>query len=366
MPWNNQNGGGGWKGGGGGPWGQGPQGGGPSNQQPPDLEELLKRSQDKFKQAMPGGGGGVFWLIAIVLVLFVWGFNSVHTIDADEEGVVLRFGKYDRTLPAGLRVVLWPVETIEKVKYTAQNQETFGLGNREAFGGSSSGNSDSLMLAGDLNLVDIKFTVLWKIKDSQNFLFNVKDPQGLIKGVSQSAMREVVGRTTAEKVRTTQREATQDEVKKLIQAALDTYNAGISIQKVNLEDADPPRQVAKAFEEVQGAAQEQNRLIREAERYRNEKLGTARGQASQTIEAAKGYKARIVAEAEGEAQRFISVYNEYVKAKDVTRKRLFFETMEQVLSKSNKVIIEKGGSGVVPYLPLPEVGKRSSANRGGQ
>ncbi len=362
MPWNNQNGGGGWKsggsGGGGGPWGQGPQGGGPGQQ--PDLEELLKKSQDKLKQAMPGGGGtGLIWLLAALLLLGVWISQSVHTIKPDEKGVVLQFGKYHRTLGSGFRLVYWPIETIEKVKFAAENQLNFGT--NSSFNNSSD-NSESLMLAGDRNLVDIQFTVLWKIKDSQQYLFNVKDPERLVRVVAESAMREIVGRTPAEKVRTDGRFEAQEQVQKLIQSALDTYQAGILIRGVKLEKADPPPKVIDAFEDVQRAEQNQNKFIREAEQYRNKLLGEAKGKVSKITEEAKAYKARVVAEAEGEAQRFISVYEEYAKAKDVTRKRLFLETMENVLSKSNKVIIEKGGPGVVPYLPLPEVQKRT--NRG--
>ena len=355
MPWNNQNGGGGWKSGGnggGGPWGQGPQGSGGPGQQP-DLEELLKRSQDKLKQAMPGGGGtSLIWLIAILGLVFVWIMQSVHTIQPDERGVVLQFGKYDRTLNSGLHLVLWPVETIEKVKFETENQLNFG------------GTSESVMLAGDQNLVDIQFTVLWKVKDSQNYLFNVRSQEQLVRLVSESAMREIVGRTPAEQIRTSGRFKAQEKVQALIQTTLDDYNSGILIRGVKLEKADPPPKVIDAFEEVQRAEQNQNKFIRQAEQYRNKLLGEAKGKVAKIVEDAKAYKTKVTAEADGEAQRFISVYEEYSKAKDVTRKRLFLETLENVLSKSNKVIIEQGGkSGVVPYLPLPEVGKRA---KGGQ
>ena len=359
MPWSNQSGGGGgWKSGGGGPWGQRPPGGGGGGAgggPGPDLEEMLRKGQDRLRQAMPGGGGNkMIWAIAMLVIIGIWAANSFYTVDAEEEGVVLRFGKYVRSTPPGLHFIIWPIETVEKPKVQAENQLNFGVSSR---GGSQEG----LMLAGDQNIVDIKFTVLWKIQDARKYLFNVRDPELLVRYVAESAMREIVGRTPAEQIRTQGRLEAQNQVKGLIQTTLDKYNAGILITGVKLEKADPPPAVIDAFEEVQRAEQNQNQFIREAERYRNKVLGEARGEASKIVEDAKAYKARVVNEAEGEAQRFVSIYDEYSKAKDVTRKRLFLETLEEVYSKTPKVIIEQGqqgGSGVVPYLPLPEVAKR--------
>lgn len=354
MPWSNQSGGGGWKGGNGGPWGQGPSGpGGPS----PDLEEMLRKGQDRLKQAIPGGGGGKFmWVFVLFGLIGIWLMNSFYTVAPEERGIVLRFGKFVRATPPGLHFIIWPIETVETPKIQAENQLNFGMSAR---GGSPEG----LMLAGDQNIVDIKFTVLWKISDPEKFLFNVRNPERLVGVVAEAAMREIVGRTTAEQIRTQGRLEAQNQVLALIQGTLDSYNSGILITGVKLEKADPPPAVIDAFEEVQRAEQNQNKFIREAEQYRNKILGEARGEASQIVEDAKAYKARVVNEADGEAQRFISVFNEYDKAKDVTRKRLFLETLEEVLSKSNKVIIEQGsqGSGVVPYLPLPEVARRNKS-----
>jgi membrane protease subunit HflK len=184
--------------------------------------------------------------------------------------------------------------------------------------------------------------------------------------IAESALREVVGRTPAEEIRTRGRQAAQQSVHTLIQATLDSYDSGISITGVQLERADPPPQVVDAFEEVQRAEQNQNRLIREAEQYRNQRLGAARGEAAKIVEDAKGYKARVVAEAQGESQRFLSVYQEYARAKDVTRQRLFLETVEEVLSQSNKIVIDNknAGSGVIPYLALPEVQQRRNQPAG--
>ncbi|MFQ5625078.1 MAG: FtsH protease activity modulator HflK [Methyloligellaceae bacterium] len=351
MPWSNQS------GGGGGPWGQGPNGGGRRPGGPsPDLEEIIRKGQDRLKQAMPGGGSGkLMWVIVLLGLAGIWLMNSFYTVSPEEEGVVLRFGKYVRSTPPGLHFIIWPVETVEMPKVQEENQLNFGLSSR---GGSPEG----LMLAGDQNIVDIKFTVLWKISDAQKFVFNVRNPERLVRVVAESAMREIVGRTQGDQVRTQGRLKAQNQVLALIQDTLDTYGSGIRITAVKLEKADPPPSVIDAFEEVQRAEQNQNKFIRQAEQYRNKLLGEARGKSSKIVEDAKAYKARVVNEAEGEAQRFISVYNEYSKAKDVTRKRLFLETLEQVYSQTNKVIIEKGqSSGVVPYLPLPEIAKRSKS-----
>ena len=372
MAWSNQGGGGDNRG----PWGQGPSGsnggGGGGRQQAPDLEDLLKKGQERLKDIIPGGGGGgggggglssggsnKFMFLLVVLGLgIVWIMNAVYTVDPDEQGVVLRLGEYSRTTDPGLHFILWPIETVETPKVQAVNQLDFGV---------SSGSQEGLMLAGDQNIVDIRFTVLWKIKDAKEYLFNTRGPEQLVRVMAESAMRDVVGRTKADQIRTQGRLEAQNAVTVLIQEALDSFKAGILITGVQLEKADPPPSVIDAFEEVQRAEQNQNKFIREAEQYRNKLLGEARGEASKTVEEAKGYKARVVAEADGEAQRFVSVYDEYAKAKDVTRKRLFLETMEQVLTNSNKVIIEggQGGSGVVPYLPLPEVQKRRSGSTGG-
>lgn len=362
MPWSSQNGGGsgGWKSGGGGPWGQRPTGGGSGGGGPsPDLEEILRRSQDSLRRAMPGGGGSkMMWLVVILGLFGFWLLNSFYQVQADEQGIVLRFGKYARTTGPGLHFIVWPVETVETPKVLAENQMNFGLGTR---GGSPEG----LMLAGDQNIVDIKFTVLWKIADPEKYLFNVREPERLVRVVAESAMREIVGRTPAEQVRTQGRLEAQTAVRDLMQTTLDSYNSGILITGVQLEKADPPPPVIDAFEEVQRAEQNQNTFIREAEQYRNKLLGEAQGEASKIVEEAKAYKSRVTLEAEGEARRFESVLEEYSKAKDVTRRRLFIETLEDVLANSNKVIIEQnGGQGVVPYLPLPEVQRRAGQSGG--
>ena len=364
MPWSNQGGNNGNNGNGnsGGPWGQGPRRpNGGDGGQPPDLDEIIRQGQEKIKQIFPGAGstgnGGsnkFIWMIVALGVVGIVLMNSFYRVQPDEEGVVLRLGKYNRTAGPGLHFAMWPIERPEVLQVKKEHNLTFGRAN----------SNEGLMLAGDQNIVDIRFTVQWRIADPQKYLFNIQQPIPLIRVVSESAMRDVVGRTAAETVRTKGRFATQEQVRELIQKTLNSYNAGININGVQLEQADPPPQVVDAFEEVQRAEQEQNKLIREAERYRNKLLGLARGDAAEIVEKAKAYKARVVAEAEGEAQRFVKIYNEYAKAKDVTRKRLFLETLEEVLGNSNKVIIGDGkGQGVVPYLPLPEVKNRIESGR---
>ena len=369
MPWKNEGGGGGNRG----PWGQGPSnnnnggggnrgGGGPNS---PDLEEMIRRGQEALKRMMPGGGGprgpvgggGATpsvgggrgkWILPVVLILGYALFSSVQQVQPDERGVVLRLGHYNRTVLPGLRFALWPIETMERVPVEAEQQTLFG-----------SDEETGLMLAGDQNLIDIRFTVLWKISNPEEYLFNVEDQKGMVVSVAESAMREVVGRTTAEVFRTTGRDAAQDEVREIAQKTLDKYKAGIRITGVQLERADPPKPVIAAFEEVQRAEQDQANFINQAEQYKNTKLRAVEGDAAKKIEDAEAYKSKIIAEAQGESQRFLSVYKEYAAAKDVTRQRIFLETLEGVLSSSNKVMIEggQGGSGVVPYLPLPEIQK---------
>lgn len=358
MPWKNQSGGGGpWGGGGngGGPWGQGPRG--PSGPQgsPPDLEDIIRRGQDRLKNALPGGGAAnpaMFVIIGVVLVAF-WLFQSIYTVQPDELAVELRFGKPKQELSEpGLHFHWWPVETVEKAN-TAEKL----INIPEGRGNSASG----LMLSGDQNIVDVRFSVAYQVSDPKAYLFNVSDPDEMVRQIAESAMREAVGRRPAQDIFRDDRQGVADAVRTNIQQTLDEYGAGIGVNAISIEDAAPPREVADAFDEVQRAEQDEDRFVEEANQYSNQKLGQARGEAAQVREDAAAYKNRIVQEAQGEAQRFISVYDEYAKAPEVTRKRLYLETMEKVLQGTNKVIIEQGnGQGVVPYLPLPELQKRAT------
>ncbi len=373
MPWSNQS-GGGWNSnnsGPGGPWGQGPQGprgGGGGGGNPPDLEEIIRRGQDRLKRALPGNSGvgtPLFWGIAAIVAILLYGFQSVYTVQPDQRGVELRFGKpKEEVSQPGLQFVLWPVETVEIANIQERQIE---IGSSQRANQTSSG----LMLSGDQNIVDVTFSVLYSVVDPKAFLFNVSNPDDAVRQVAESAMREVVGRRPAQDVFRDDRGGISDAVRATVQQTLDEYGLGVQINTVSIEDAAPPRQVADAFDEVQRAEQDEDRFVEEAQQYSNQKLGAARGQAAQIREEAAAYKNRVVQEAQGEAARFVSVYDEYAKAPEVTRKRLFLETMEGVLKSSNKVIIEQGqgGQGVVPYLPLNELTRRpatATSQTGGQ
>ncbi len=382
MPWSNQNGGGGpwggggdkntggpWGGGGGnggGPWGQGtrgPQrpGGGGGGGQPPDLEDIIRQGQDRLKRALPGGGGGGGRVLIGILVvggLLLYAMQSFYQVDTDERAVELLFGQPKEQLSEpGLHFHFWPVETVETVNI-AEKQVQIGVG---------AGNS-GLMLSGDQNIVDVQFAVLYSVIDPADYLFNVAGPDGMVEQVAESAMREIVGRRPAQDVFRDNRAAIAEEVRSSMQSTLESYGAGININTVSIEDAAPPREVADAFEEVQRAEQDEDRFREEANQYSNQQLGQARGEAAQIREDAAAYATRVVQEAQGEAARFISIYDEYRLAPDVTRKRLFLETMEGVLANSTMIILDEQGqgSGVVPYLPLPEIqNRRTAAQTGG-
>ena len=357
MPWSNQSGGGGNNG----PWGPRPGGPGGGGQQP-DLEDILRKSQDKLRQAMPGGGGG--WLLPGVLaalVAVVIGFFGFFVrVNTDEVGIVLRFGEYVRQLPPGLHVRLpYPVEEVLLPKVTRANRIEIGM--RTAQGANLSPRDvpeESLMLTGDENIVDIDFVVVWKINDAPDYLFNIQNPEGTVKDVSESAMREIVGQSDIEPILTAARAETEGKVEELIQRTLDGYKAGIEITQVQLQKVDPPAQVIDAFRDVQAARADEERLQNEAQAYANRVVPEARGEAERILQQAQGYRDRVIAEASGEAERFEKVLQEYEKAPDVTRQRIFIDTMKEVMSKTDKIIIDKDGGGVVPYLPLPELQKR--------
>ena len=350
MPWSNQSGGGGWKGGGGGPWG--PRPGGPGQQ--PDLEEILRRSQDRIRQAMPGGrmGGPFAVLIAVVLVALVGFFGFTVRVNPEELGVVLRFGKY--RAPAAARPEL-PLALSDRGGRAAQGHPRQSHRDRHARlvrqpRDASSTIRDvpeeSLMLTGDENIVDVDFVVFWRISDAPKFLFNIQNPEGTVKDVAESAMREIVGQSDIEPILTEARAKTEADVQELMQKTLDCYGAGVQVTQVQLQKVDPPAQVIDAFRDVQAARADQERLQNEAQAYANRIIPEAKGEAERILQAAQGYRDKVVAEAKGEADRFLKVYEQYKKAPDVTRQRMFIETMERVLGDTDKVIIdEQGGSG---------------------
>lgn len=363
MSWNNQ-GGGPWGGGGNnqGPWGQGPKrpngGGGPT---PPDLEEMLRKSQENMKRFIPNGmGGGTLVSFGLIILLGLWIASGFYRVDTNEQGVQLLFGKFVSSTGPGLH---WnypsPIGDVLKPKVTTVRKIEIGVPG-SSVRSRSAATGESLMLTGDQNIADVEFAVLWKVKDAASYLFNIRDPETTVRAAAQSAMREVIGQMNLEKINTEGRGQIAQEAEELIQQILDDYKSGIDIAGVELDRADPPQAVIEAFNDVQSARQDKERKQNEAEAYRNKIVPTARGEAQKLIQEAEAYKERVIKDADGEAKRFISVYDSYSANKDVTRERLYLETMQSVFQGSNKVIIDndKGGSGVVPYLPLPELQNR--------
>jgi membrane protease subunit HflK len=366
MPWSNQ-GGGPWGSGPKGPWGSGPQSSGPT---PPDLEDWLRRGQDKLRTVLPGGtlGGKGFGLIAAIAIV-VWGLSGLFRVEPDELGVVLRFGQYVRQVQPGLNYHLpYPIETALTPK--ALKVQQIDIGVRNVGGGVSDprrgGTSvrdvpeESLMLTGDENIVDVDFSVFWRVKPGGvgDYLFNIQNPEGTVKAVAESAMREVVGRSQISPLLTGARQVTETAVQELMQKTLDYYGAGILVQQVQLAKVDNPAQVIDSARDVQAARADQERAQNEAQAYANRVVPEARGKVAQITQAAEAYREQTVAEATGQTQRFLQILDQYQKAPDVTRERMYLETMERVFNGTDKVIIDAGqNNGVVPYLPLRELGQ---------
>jgi modulator of FtsH protease HflK len=376
MPWSSQGGGGGggggpWGGGGGGrgpnPWGRPSGGGGP---QPPNIEEILKRSQERLRRAMPGGFGSGKGL-AILAALFVaaWAvFGGMYRVQPDEEGVELLFGKWVDRTPPGLH--FWvppPFGSVIKPKVTRINSLDIGFrGAADRGGRSRSVPEEALMLTGDENILDIQYTVFWRISDPGKFLFNIASPEATVKAAAESAMREVVGNMQAQFALAEGRTQIESNASKLLQQILDQYGSGVQVTQLQLRGVEPPQQVIDAFRDVQRAQADRERARNEAESYRNDIVPRARGESQRLIQEADGYRQQVVAQAQGEASRFVAVYNAYKLAEDVTKQRLYLETMEQILRGVNKIIIDQalsGGQGVVPFLPLNELGRGTQPNR---
>lgn len=387
MPWSNQGGGkgsGGGGGGGGGPWGQGPWGsGGGGGKEPPDLDEILRRGQDRMRRVMRGGGGGAggngsggigggvpktfIFLVGLLLLAGATFYGFFYRVNPDEQGIVLRFGEYNRWDTPGLHWRLpYPIEEVRLPKVTQQRTIEVGSA-RSTLGARDSG----LMLTGDGSVVDVRFVVFWRISPDksengdtgvQQFLFNIAQPETTVREVAESAMREVVGQSALQPLLTGGRQKIQEEVQKLMQKTLDYYRAGIKIDQIQLKEVDPPEEVIGAFREVAAAAQERETLVKQAQTYADQVTPRARGDADRIVAAAEGYRDQTVAEATGQAARFLKVYDEYKKAPDVTRQRLFLEMQERVLEGTDKIIIDqKSGQGVVPYLPLDQLQKRETS-----
>ena len=380
MPWSDQRGGDGngpWgrppggsrgSGGGGGPRGGGGGGRGPGGRgpQPPDLEEVLRRGQDKVRRWMPSMRGPRGIIIILLVAIGIWLLTGFYRVEPDEQGVVLRFGEWTKTTQPGLNYHLpGPIETVLLPKVTKVNRVEIGYRTAEdnrGRVGQQSVPGESLMLTGDENIIDVKFTVFWVISDAGKFLFNVRSPERTVKDASEAAMREVIGNTDLNSALSEGRSLLASETQSLVQNILDSYDSGILITQVEPQKIDPPEAVIGAFRDVQAARADEERAKNEAEAYRNDILPRSRGEAERILQEAEAYEQEVVARANGEAQRFLLVYNEYRQAKNVTRQRIYLETMEKLLSGMNKVLIDSsnGSQGVVPYLPLPELNRRRS------
>ena len=340
----------------------------------PEIEDLVRKGQDRLRVLMGGRGGGgnqgggrgpqgprrdgpglsinrgTIGIAAAVAVVG-WAAMSFYTVNEGEQSVELLFGKPYSVSGAGLNFAPWPVVTKQIVNASGERVTEIGTG--------QAGPMDSgLMLTRDQNIVDMQYQVVWNVSNPEQFLFNLADPDDTIRAVAESAMRDIVARSEMAPILNRDREQIRSELERAVQETLNSYESGINIERVNLARADPPREVIDSFREVQAAQQERDRLEKEADAYANRVLAGARGDAARLIEEAEGYRAQAVNSAEGEAARFNSVYDEYVKAPDVTRRRMYLETMEKVLGNANKVLIDgsaQGQGGVVPYLPLDQL-----------
>lgn len=373
MPWSNNEGGNGgsWKPSPG-PWGPKPSGG-----PPPEFEEFLKRSQEKLKQWMPGSRGSGFGsrgLIALVLIGGIaWLLSGFYTVGPNEVGLNRIFGRYTGKTSPGLNYNLpLPIGNVEKLPVTDRNTINIGFGVRSDARSPGQVQIDlpeeSLMLTGDENIADVKFVVIWQIDPihPEDYAFNIANQHETVKAVAESAMREVIGRGQIQRILTADRPKIEADVQALMQGVLNWYKAGILVLQVQLQSVDPPEQVIAAFKDVTAAQQDQNRLRNEAEAYANRVVPEARGKAAAIIQEAEGYKVQTVAEATGQVSRFNQIYAQYKKAPEVTRERLYLETMERVLGGMNKIILDQSGQnpGVIPYLPLG--GLNGQASEGGR
>ena len=352
----------------------------PGNDGPqiPEIDEIVKKGQEQLRVLMGGKGRGGFnnggggggrgpegprvtkqgIALGALAAVELWAYMSFYTVRPEERSVELFLGEFSSVGNPGLNFAPWPIMTAEIVQVTNERQTDIGIGR----GGEDGG----LMLTRDQNIVDIGFQVVWNISDPAKFLFNLADPADTIRAVSESAMRDIIARSELSPILNRDRGAIAQDVRAQIQATLDSYESGLSVIRVNFEKADPPREVIDAFREVQAAQQERDRLEKEADAYANRVTAGARGEAARLLEESEAYRAQVVNNAQGEASRFLSVYEEYVKAPEVTRKRMYLETMERVFGGMNKVILDgvqggEGGQGVVPFLPLNELGRPAAA-----
>lgn len=369
MPWTNNSGGGGpWGSGGrsGGPWGSG---GGPGLPQAPNIDELLRKGQDFVRRFLPRGfGGGKGLAILAAILVGLWLLSGFYRVQPDEQGVVMRFGAFDRTTPPGLNYALpYPIETVTTPRVTRINRIDVGF--RSQVEGprpvaTRDVTEESLMLTGDENIIDIDFAVFWRIRDAGQFLFNIRNPEQTVKSAAESVMREVIGRTPIQPALTEARAQIEQAVREGAQGILDQYQAGIEVAQVQLQKVDPPAAVIDAFRDVQRANADRERLRNEAEAFRNDIIPRARGEAERIVQEAQGDREGRIARARGEAERFNQILAAYAEARDVTRQRLYLETMEEILRSSSTVLVDDKVQNLVPFLPLNDLNRARQAQPG--
>src|SRR6266851_1469553 len=357
MAWNNNS---------GGPWGSGGNrggGGGPfGSRRPPDMEDVIRRGQERLKNLIPGGFGSYKGIVLVVLAaVVIWLVTGFFRVQPNQQAIQLVFGKpYGKPVEPGLHYNLpSPIGTV--VVVNVQDQRRVVIGSRGGQDRSTSTpytrgprqtSSENLMLTGDENIVDIEFAVLWQIKDVFKYAFDVRNPEDNVRAGAEAAMREVIGKSNLQYAQTEGRSRIEQDTKDLLQKILDDYGLGVSISQIQLLRADPPQEVIAAFRDVQAARADKEKSINEANTYRNQVLPRAKGEAESIIQRGEAYKAQIVARASGDAQRFDQVYTQWAKAKDITTERLYLDTMEEVLRNVNKVLVDKNtsGTGVLPDL----------------
>ena len=372
MPWNNQGGGdqggpwgsggrsgGGGNGNGGSPWGSG--GGG---RPPQDFDAVVRQGREAMGRFLPNGGKSIALLVIIAIA--IWAITGFYRVNPQQQGVVLRFGEWVRTTAPGLHYHMpYPFESVLTPEVTRDNRIEIGF--RDISGNSSSRRDiadESQMITGDENIVDIDFVVFWRISDAGQYLFNLAEPDETIKVAAEAVMREIIGRTPIQTALTEGRQDIQVQASAQLQELLNEYGAGVRVRDVQLLAVDPPADVIDAFNEVQRARQDRDKTKNEAEAFRNDVVPRARGAAARLIAEAEAYEAEVVNRAAGDASRFDQVYQAYRSNPDVTRERIYIETVEAIFSNVEKISIDEpnGGSGVVPYLPLRELNKSAGGN----
>ncbi len=358
MPWDNNN-DGPWNNNKNNPWGNNGNNNWKGKKNGDDLDKILESFKKKFSSYFSKGPKS--FVLAFLVLLFLWLISGFYTISPEEQGVVLRFGKYTSISSPGLNYhIPSPIEKVIKVPVTITRSVEVGFRGQ---GGNNIRNVDeeSLMLTGDENIVDINFVVQWFVSDAAKYVFNIRDPEKNVKDSAESVMREVIGKTNIDFALAEGRDQVRQEAQESLQKILDRNESGITVSSLLLQKSDPPPAVIDDFKDVQRARADQERLINEAQAYANRIVPEAKGEASKVRESAEAYKQEVIAIADGSSKRFLSVYKEYKEAKDVTRRRIYLETMEKVMQNMNKVIIDnENGSGVLPYLPLPELKKSTN------